>query len=90
MNIIGDSDGSFTFNGTNTWDNLDGIAFCVGGTFTGTISMQDDITNNAGLSARIEGLDDGASVTFLGDITDTARASLWATTPAARSILPAA
>jgi hypothetical protein len=73
VNIIGDSAGTFTFNGTNTFDNLDVIAFCVGGggTFSGTITMQDEIINDAGLSVRIEDMDDDASITFTQLITDT-------------------
>jgi hypothetical protein len=71
VSVTGDSDGTITFQDTVEFNSIDGTAFDVNG-FTGTLSVNSDITNDTDLSVSVQGVDlNGTIVTFNGDITDS-------------------
>jgi hypothetical protein len=78
VQLLGKSDGTFTFANTVTFTDIDGTDFEVDGgavdhEFTGTVTLNSDLDNSDGHSVEIRGLSDSATrVTLNGDITDTA------------------
>jgi hypothetical protein len=74
--ILNDSDGNITFQNTVMFDSIDGTAFDVNG-FTGTLSVNSDITNDTGRSVSLQGVSlAGTSLVFNGDIMDTGQGIL--------------
>jgi hypothetical protein len=69
--VLGGSDGSITFQDTVTFNNIDGDTFDVNG-FTGTLTVNSDITNDMGRSVSIQALSEASTTaTFSGDIMDS-------------------
>ena len=76
--VTGDSDGTITFQDTVEFNSIDGTAFDVNG-FTGTLSVNSDITNDTGRSISVQTVSDSTTtVTFNGDVTDTGQGLLVA------------
>ncbi len=70
VSIVGASDGTITFQDTVTFTSVDGNTFDVNG-FTGTLTVNSDITNDTARSVSIEAVSTStAALTFNGDITD--------------------
>jgi hypothetical protein len=69
--VTGNSDGTITFQDTVEFNSIDGTAFDVNG-FTGTLSVNSDITNDTGSSISVQNVSDSSTtVTFNGNVTDT-------------------
>jgi hypothetical protein len=79
VQLLNASSGTFTFQDTFTMTNVGGTDFDVNGggagLFTGTVTYASAIDNNNGRSVSIQGVSDG-SITFNGNITDTAQGIL--------------
>ncbi len=77
VQVLGDTEGSVTFDSTVAFNNLGGTAFDVNGDdagtdkLNGTITVQGDITNDTGRSVSVQNIASGATVEFDGKITDT-------------------
>lgn len=77
VKIVGNSDGTMTFQSNFTLNSLDGTAVDINGDVAGTdsingsITFQGPIANDTGRSVSVQNIGANAAITFNGNITDT-------------------
>jgi hypothetical protein len=77
LSVVGDSDGTVTFQATTSFSSVDGTAVDINGDvggadqLGGTITINSAITNDTGRSVSVQGLAAAANIDFTGNVTDT-------------------
>ncbi len=77
VELLGDSDGTMTFQSTVTFTSLDGTAFAIDGDvagadeFGGDVTVAGTIVNDTGRSVSVQNITMGSAIAFNGNITDT-------------------
>jgi hypothetical protein len=86
VSLLNESEGTFGFDDTNTFDDIVGTTFLINGDtdgdvtdendFVGELTVLSDFTSNAGQSVAISNIGTGADILFVGDITDNGQGLL--------------
>ncbi len=77
VSLLGNSDGTFNFANTVTYNGIGGTAFEINGddggtdSFGGSVSVAGTIMNDTGRSIAVQNVATGASISFSGNVTDT-------------------